>query len=43
VFAASQGWHIKREFVDVATGKNGDREEFKALFKAAVRTGPRAG
>ena len=36
-FAASQGWNIKREFVDVATGKNGDREQFKALFKAASR------
>jgi len=36
-FAASQRWHIKREFVDVATGKTGDRPEFKALFKAASR------
>jgi len=36
-FAASQGWNIKREYVDVATGKNGDREQFKALFKAASR------
>src|SRR5208282_6017296 len=36
-FAASQGWHIKREYVDVATGKNSDREQFKALFKAASR------
>ncbi|MFZ0536444.1 MAG: recombinase family protein, partial [Candidatus Sulfotelmatobacter sp.] len=33
-FAASQGWHIKREYVDVATGKTGDREQFKLLFKA---------
>jgi DNA invertase Pin-like site-specific DNA recombinase len=37
VFAASQGWKIKREYVDVATGKNSDREQFKALFKAASR------
>jgi len=36
-FAASQGWHIKPEYVDVATGKNSDREQFKALFKAASR------
>ena len=36
-FAASQGWHVKRENVDVATGKNGDREQFKSLFKAASR------
>jgi DNA invertase Pin-like site-specific DNA recombinase len=36
-FAASQGWRIKREYVDVATGKNSDREQFKALFKAASR------
>jgi DNA invertase Pin-like site-specific DNA recombinase len=36
-FAASQRWHINREFVDVATGKTGDREQFKALFKAASR------
>lgn len=32
-----QGWRIKREYVDIATGKNGDREQFKALFKAASR------
>jgi DNA invertase Pin-like site-specific DNA recombinase len=36
-FAASQGWRIKREYVDVATGKTGDREQFKLLFKAASR------
>jgi len=36
-FAATQGWHIKKQYVDVATGKNGDREQFKALFKAASR------
>ena len=36
-FAASQGWRIKREYVDVATGKTGDREQFKALFRAASR------
>jgi len=36
-FAKSQGWSVKREYVDVATGKTGDREQFKALFKAASR------
>ncbi len=36
-FAASQGWNVRREYVDVATGKNGDREQFKALFRAASR------
>jgi DNA invertase Pin-like site-specific DNA recombinase len=36
-FAATQGWHIKREYVDVASGKNGDREQFKALFDSASR------
>jgi len=36
-FAASQGWKIKREYVDIATGKNSDCEQFKALFKAASR------
>jgi DNA invertase Pin-like site-specific DNA recombinase len=36
-FATSQGWNVTREYVDVATGKNSDREQFKALFKAASR------
>ena len=36
-FAARQGWKTKSECVDVATGKNSDREQFKALFKAASR------
>jgi DNA invertase Pin-like site-specific DNA recombinase len=36
-FAATQGWRIKREYVDGATGKNCDREQFKALFNAASR------
>jgi DNA invertase Pin-like site-specific DNA recombinase len=38
-FAASQGWHIEREYVDIATGKNADHEQFKELFKAASRRG----
>jgi DNA invertase Pin-like site-specific DNA recombinase len=36
-FAATQGWKIVREFVDVASGKSGDRQQFKALFAAASR------
>lgn len=36
-FASTQGWEIVREYVDVASGKNGDRKEFKALFAAASR------
>ena len=36
-FAASQGWRVKREYVDVGTGKTGDREQFKSLFRAASR------
>jgi DNA invertase Pin-like site-specific DNA recombinase len=36
-FAKTQGWNVKREYVDVATGKNGDREQFKAMFAAASR------
>lgn len=36
-FAATQGWAIIREYVDVASGKTGDRAQFKALFVAASR------
>ena len=36
-FAATQGWKVVREFQDVASGKNGDRQQFKALFVAASR------
>jgi DNA invertase Pin-like site-specific DNA recombinase len=36
-FAASQGWRIHKEYVDIATGKNGDRAQFKSLFRAASR------
>jgi DNA invertase Pin-like site-specific DNA recombinase len=36
-FAASQGWSVKREYIDAASGKTGDREQFKSLFKAASR------
>jgi DNA invertase Pin-like site-specific DNA recombinase len=37
VFSASQGWIVNREYVDVASGKSGDREQFKALLAAASR------
>jgi DNA invertase Pin-like site-specific DNA recombinase len=36
-FAQTQGWNVVREYVDVASGKNGDREQFQALFAAASR------
>jgi len=36
-FTRTQGWNISKEYVDVATGKNGDREQFKSLFAAARR------
>ena len=36
-FAATQGWTVVLELVDVASGKNGDRQQFKALFAAASR------
>lgn len=36
-FCAKQGWEIVREFVDHASGKNGEREQFRAMFSAASR------
>src|SRR3954447_26122161 len=36
-FCATQGWTVAREFVDHASGKHSDREQFKALFSAASR------
>jgi DNA invertase Pin-like site-specific DNA recombinase len=36
-FASTQGWRIVHEFVDIGSGGNGDRQEFKALFAAASR------
>jgi DNA invertase Pin-like site-specific DNA recombinase len=35
-FASTQGWTIVREYVDVASGKSGDRQQFKALFAATA-------
>jgi DNA invertase Pin-like site-specific DNA recombinase len=36
-YCEKQGWHIVREYTDEASGKNGDRKEFKAMFEAASR------
>ncbi len=36
-FAATQGWRVVHEYIDIATGKNGDREQFQAMFTAASR------
>jgi DNA invertase Pin-like site-specific DNA recombinase len=36
-FCAKQGWPIVQEFVDHASGKRSDREQFQAMFSAASR------
>lgn len=36
-FAMASGWTVAVEYIDHATGKNGDREQFKAMFVAASR------
>ena len=36
-FASKQGWTIVAEFVDHASGKRGDREQFQLMFAAASR------
>ena len=36
-FCAKQDWRIAGEYVDHATGKHSDREQFQALFAAASR------
>ena len=36
-FCAKQQWLIMREFVDHASGKRSDREQFQAMFSAASR------
>jgi DNA invertase Pin-like site-specific DNA recombinase len=36
-FAASQGWTITAEYVDRASGKRGDREQFQRMFTAASK------
>jgi DNA invertase Pin-like site-specific DNA recombinase len=36
-FAAKQGWHITREYIDRETGGTSDRAEFQAMFADASR------
>ncbi len=36
-FAATQGWRVVHEYIDIASGKSSDREQFKAMFSAASR------
>src|SRR5665213_3138021 len=36
-FAASQKWTVVHEYVDRASGKRGDREQFQKMFTAASR------
>jgi DNA invertase Pin-like site-specific DNA recombinase len=36
-FAPTQGWTITHEYVDRATGKHSDREQFQQMFEAASR------
>jgi len=36
-FAATQGWKIVHEFVDQASGKRGDRDQFQKMFTAASK------
>src|SRR5215472_409859 len=36
-FAATQGWTVFHEYVDRASGKRGDREQFQKMFSAASR------
>jgi DNA invertase Pin-like site-specific DNA recombinase len=37
VFAATQGWEIVHEYVDRASGKRGDRDQFQKMFTAASK------
>src|SRR3984957_14836640 len=36
-FAATQDWKVVHEYVDRASGKRGDREQFQKMFAAASR------
>jgi DNA invertase Pin-like site-specific DNA recombinase len=36
-FSATQGWTVVHEYVDRASGKRGDREQFQKMFAAASR------
>src|SRR4051794_25711853 len=36
-FASKQGWDVVHEYVDRATGKRSDREQFQKMFVAASK------
>ena len=36
-FCSKQGWNVASEYVDHASGKRSDREQFQAMFAAASR------
>lgn len=36
-FAATQGWEVVHEYVDRASGKRGDRDQFLKMFAVASR------
>ena len=36
-FAGTQGWEIVHEYVDKASGKRGDRDQFQKMFTAASK------
>ena len=36
-FVATQGWTVAHEYVDRATGKHSDREQFQRLFEDTSR------
>jgi len=36
-FAATQGWTVVHEYVDRASGKRGDREQFQKMFSAVSK------
>jgi DNA invertase Pin-like site-specific DNA recombinase len=36
-FAATQGWEIVHEYIDKASGKRGDRDQFQKMFTAASK------
>jgi len=37
VFAETQGWTVVHEYVDRASGKSGDRDQFQRMFAAASK------
>ena len=36
-FCRKQGWEVVQEYIDHASGKRSDREQFQAMFSAASR------